>query len=138
LVLALLQQVLAALIVGVLIEDPPASQDPAGVNLPPVELLQHRGTVFSHLKHLAIKVPFTIQLDLVRISAGLSEDDAEQDRDLMNKCIMQTRLGRERLQWEFNKKRNRVDDIMKNESFSLIFIKGITPSLVSAFTGQYP
>lgn len=76
-VLAFLQQVLQALVVWVLVEGPPTSQDPAGVNLPPVVPLQHRGAVLSGFKHLAAKVPFTIELDHVRISAGLREDDAE-------------------------------------------------------------
>lgn len=76
--LAFLQQVLAAFVVRMLVEDPPASQDPAGVNLPPVELLQHRGTVLSCFKHLTGKVPFAIDLDLVRIAACLSGGDRDE------------------------------------------------------------
>lgn len=59
-VLAFLQQVLAALEVRVLVEDPPASQDPAGVNLPPVELLQNGETVLRHFEHLTGKVPLDV------------------------------------------------------------------------------
>lgn len=68
-----------ALVVGMLIEDPPASQHPAGVNLPPEELLQHRGTVLGGLKHLIAKVRLTIELYFVRTSVGLSEEEAEGD-----------------------------------------------------------
>lgn len=57
-----------------LVEDPPASEDPAGVDLPPVELLQHGGTVLGRFEHLTGKVPFNVELDLVGISAGLEEE----------------------------------------------------------------
>lgn len=39
-VFPLLQEVLASTVVGVLIENPPAVKDLAGVDLPPTELLQ--------------------------------------------------------------------------------------------------
>lgn len=54
-----------------LVEDPAASQDPAGVDLPPVELLQHGGAVFGRLKHLPGEVPLDVELDLVGLCAGL-------------------------------------------------------------------
>lgn len=63
-----------------LVEDPPASQDPAGVNLPPVELLQHGGTVLSRFKRLTGKVPFNIEMDLVRIPTGLEEKRGNREK----------------------------------------------------------
>lgn len=67
-VLAFLQQVLAALEVRALVEDPPASLDPAGVNLPPVELLQNGVTVLRRFEHLTGKVRLDVEVDLVGVS----------------------------------------------------------------------
>lgn len=44
-VFSLLQEVLASAVVGVLVEDPPAIVDLAGVDLPPAELVQERRAV---------------------------------------------------------------------------------------------
>lgn len=72
-----------------LVEDPPAAQDPAGVNLPPVELLQNGVTVVARFKHLTVKVPFNVELDLVRISSGLGEDVGKREsggREGLERC----------------------------------------------------
>lgn len=72
-VLALLQEILTALVVGVLVEDPPAAQHLAGVHLAPVELLQHGGAVLGGLERLACQVSLPIQLQLVGDTASLEE-----------------------------------------------------------------
>lgn len=51
-VIAFLQQVLAALVVGMLVEDPPAAQDPGRVDLSPVELVQYGSAVVRRFDHL--------------------------------------------------------------------------------------
>lgn len=70
-VIAFLQQVLTALVVGMLIEDPPAPQDPGGVDLPPVELVQNGSAVVCGFNHLTRKVPFVVELDLVGLLCDL-------------------------------------------------------------------
>lgn len=72
-VIAFLQQVLAALVVGMLVEDPPAAQDPGGVDLSPVELVQDRSAIVRRFYHLTRKVPFVVELDLVGLLCDLWE-----------------------------------------------------------------
>lgn len=46
-----------------------------------MELLQHGGTVLGRFVHLTGKVPFNVELDLVRIPAGLEEGVGRGDRE---------------------------------------------------------
>lgn len=77
-VIAFLQQVLATLVVGMLVEDPPAPQDPGGMDLPPVELVQNGSAVVRCFDHLTRKVPFVIELDLVGLLCDLREGGGKQ------------------------------------------------------------
>lgn len=70
-VIAFLQQVLATLVVGMLVEDPPAPQDPGRMDLPPVELVQNGSAVVRCFDHLTRKVPFVVELDLVGLLCDL-------------------------------------------------------------------
>lgn len=73
-VFPLLQEVLASAVVGVLVENPPAVEDLAGVDLPPAELLQERGAVLCGLEGLAPEVCLLIQLHLVQGPTCLEGD----------------------------------------------------------------
>lgn len=72
-VLSLLQEILATVVVGVLIEHPPAIKHFAGVHLPPTKLLQKGRTVLCSFEHLTPKVGLLIQLHLVRRPTGLKD-----------------------------------------------------------------
>lgn len=67
----LLQQILAPPIVWVLIEDPDTIQYLTGVDLACPETLHHRWTILSGLVHLAGKISFVIELDLMLTTAYL-------------------------------------------------------------------
>lgn len=77
-VFPLLQEVLPSAVVGVLIENPPAIKDFAGVDLPPAELLQKWGTVLCGLEDLTPEVCLLIQLHLVQGPTGLQGDRSER------------------------------------------------------------
>lgn len=70
-VVALLQEVLVATIVGMLIEDPVTVQNFAGMDLSQTEPLHHRWAVFNGLYGLACEVGLVIQLNLVLHSTCL-------------------------------------------------------------------
>lgn len=70
-VVALLQEVLVATVVGMLVEDPVTIQNFAGMDLSQTEPLQHRWTVFSGLYSLACEVRLVVQLNLVLHSTCL-------------------------------------------------------------------
>lgn len=55
-VLAPLQQVLAAAVVGMLVEDPGPIHHITGVDLTVMEAVMHRGTVVGKLHHLSLEV----------------------------------------------------------------------------------
>jgi len=64
-----------------LVEDPPALDDLAGVDLPPVELLHESGTVLCGLEGLAPEVRLLIQLHFVLGPTGLEGDGRKQRED---------------------------------------------------------
>lgn len=70
-VLLLVQEVLPATVVGQLIENPGTLQHLTGVDLSHVKLLHYRRTIFSGFIHLAIKIPFLKDLNLILASARL-------------------------------------------------------------------
>lgn len=70
-VVTLLQEVLAPTVVGVLVEDPEALHDLAGVDLTQVELLGHGGAVVVGIVGLACKLGLVVELHLILGSAGL-------------------------------------------------------------------
>ena len=70
-VFSLLQEVLASAVVGMLVENPQAVEDLAGVDLPPAKLLQEGGTVLCGLEGLAPEVCPLIELHLVQGPTGL-------------------------------------------------------------------
>lgn len=80
-VVALLQEVLAPAVVGVLVEDPDALCHLAGVHVPHAEALQHRGAVLRGLVRLPRELGLVVQLDLVQRSpAGLWDEWRERGK----------------------------------------------------------
>lgn len=70
-IVAFLQEVLMATIVGMLVEDPVTIQNFAGMDLSQTEPLHHRWTVFNGLYGLACEVRLVVQLNLVLHSTCL-------------------------------------------------------------------
>lgn len=70
-VVALFQEVLVAAVVGMLVEDPVAVQNFAGMDLSQAVPLQHRWTVIHGLYGLACEVGLVVQLNFVLHSACL-------------------------------------------------------------------
>lgn len=64
-----------------------------------MELLQNGVTVVARFEHLTVKVPFNVELDLVRISSGLEEDVGkwESRGEKVWKDVVQTWMGREKV-----------------------------------------
>lgn len=86
-VLATLQQVLAAAVVGMLIKDPGSVHHVTRADLRATEAIIHRGTVFVELCHVTLEVGILINPDAIHVR-GLQEMGKRRGMTSVSKLLL--------------------------------------------------